>query len=357
MFRAVPVIIFDNEQDAVNQSGIRTALVHLEWDENGFLRISAKGNPAYTELAQEDLLITANAVQRTAQLGRYRMLGVQLEMIARISMPIETGTSDISEYIAKKNENVGFDAVYLLTLVYAILLMVLINFTASYIVRAVIEEKANKLVEMLMVSVQPIALIVGKILASMCLVLIELAMLVCVVAIAWFARSRMLGMSAISALLAQSGLMQMFEGMEFVTAAVVLISILLAYFLFSLLAGLAGVRCSNMEKVESANMSVVMAVLFVYIVSISTTALPESAAVVLLLLPVVSAFIAPVRCFMTGNIGFGVLCTSWAVQVCCIAFLTIVCHRVYDILMMHRGAKVGWKDMIALIGSKGEEEA
>ena len=51
------------------------------------------------------------------------------------------------------------------TYAYTMAVMFLCVFSSSFIVRSVVEEKASKLVEVLMLSVRPLALILGKILA------------------------------------------------------------------------------------------------------------------------------------------------------------------------------------------------
>ena len=60
---------------------------------------------------------------------------------------------------------------FLIGFVYAIVAFMLVSMSVSYVVRAVAEEKSSKLIDQLMVSVRPLALIWGKILAAMCVVL------------------------------------------------------------------------------------------------------------------------------------------------------------------------------------------
>ena len=50
---------------------------------------------------------------------------------------------------------------------YSIFVLMLCTFVSSYIIQKVIEEKASKLAELLMVSVKPLAMLLGKILAVM----------------------------------------------------------------------------------------------------------------------------------------------------------------------------------------------
>ena len=47
---------------------------------------------------------------------------------------------------------------------YAIVVLMLCLFSSAYVVRAIAEEKSSRLVELLMVSVRPLALLLGKVL-------------------------------------------------------------------------------------------------------------------------------------------------------------------------------------------------
>lgn len=70
-------------------------------------------------------------------------------------------------------------------------------------------------------------------------------------------------------------------------------------------------------------------------------------AAVVSLCPVTSMFCAPVR-YIIGDIGFGMLALSWAIQLAVILALAYVCARIYRALMMYRGNRMklsGWITM------------
>ena len=70
------------------------------------------------------------------------------------------------EYFASDQE-ANWETGYWTQMIYSILVLMVSIFSVSYIVRAVVEEKSSKLVETLLVSIRPLALILGKILAVM----------------------------------------------------------------------------------------------------------------------------------------------------------------------------------------------
>ena len=88
--------------------------------------------------------------------------GEQVELVnSAFSVQVVTE----SEYFSR--ESIAFETKFAVQYVYSILVMLISIMSASYIARAIVEEKASKLVELLMVSVRPLALILGKILAVM----------------------------------------------------------------------------------------------------------------------------------------------------------------------------------------------
>ena len=82
-----------------------------------------------------------------------------------------------SDYLDQKNgtESIGFDANFAIQYGYSIVVMILCLLSASFIIRCIVTEKDSKLIELLMVSVSPLALLLGKILAVMTYVLIMIA--------------------------------------------------------------------------------------------------------------------------------------------------------------------------------------
>ena len=345
-------------------SGPDTAVVTASFDQDGALRVSAANGPD-SSLETYDLSLAAESVRAAIQEARIAALGADEDALARMSnaRPQVLTAEEYYESLQPASDDVEEDSVdsnasYMITYIYAILVMILVNFSASYIVRSVIEEKASKLVEFLMVSVKPMALITGKILASMCLVLIELVVLVGGVVLSWWISVHVFGMSAISELMTSFGVGEALVNMGAGLIAVVIVSILLAYAVYSLIGALSGVSCSSMEDMQSANGTVVMAVMIGYIVSVATSFVTgHTASTVLSLLPVISAFIAPVR-FAMGQIGLGVLLASWAEQLAVIALLALLCRKVYATLLMQRGSRVKFRQILTIARQeKGGESA
>jgi ABC-type Na+ efflux pump permease subunit len=249
----------------------------------------------------------------------------------------------------------NFTARFTVSYAYSILVLVLVMFSTSYIVRAVLEEKASKLVELLMVSVKPLALIAGKILASMCLVVIEMGLITASVFGASLVAKYALHTNAIVNMFSASGALSALSQLNAFAIVVVIVSILLGYFTFSIIAGISGASCSDMEDMNKANMAVVLTAMFGYLASTVFMSFDsEAVALVTSLVPFLSIFVAPAR-YLLGDISAAVLAGSWAIQLIIIALMTGFGRRVYATLIMHRGERIKFRQLFSI--AKGGERA
>ena len=262
----------------------------------------------------------------------------------------------LEEYLSPdvKDEKTQFSARFTLAYVYAMVLMMLVMFSSGYIIHSVLEEKASRLVEMLLVSVRPMALILGKVLAGMCLVTGQ----VCLLALGgWGAlevAKAFLGHTDLARMLAETGVLSALSHLNAGTLAVFAVSMLLGFFTFALLGGLSGACCSRMEDMGSANTAVVFTTLVAYLASVVTAAFEGVPVVVCSLIPFVSVFTAPVK-LLGGEISFWVVAVSWLLQGAVAAELALLCRRVYPRLILQNGPRVKWAQLVRM--AKGGEGA
>ena len=262
----------------------------------------------------------------------------------------------LEEYLSPdvKDEKTQFSARFTLAYVYAMVLMMLVMFSSGYIIRSVLEEKASRLVEMLLVSVRPMALILGKVLAGMCLVTGQ----VCLLALGGWGALEVakvfLGHTDLARMLAETGVLSALSHLNAGTLAVFAVSMLLGFFTFALLGGLSGACCSRMEDMGSANTAVVFITLVAYLASVVTAAFEGVPVVVCSLIPFVSVFTAPVK-LLGGEISFWVVAVSWLLQGAVAAGLALLCRRVYPRLILQNGPRVKWAQLVRM--AKGGEGA
>ncbi len=275
--------------------------------------------------------------------ARYEALGVSPMQVGIALAPISTSAMSEEDYRGTDEgdtsaRQVGGSA-------YSILIFMLVSFSTSFIVRAVVQEKSSKLVELLMVSVKPLALITGKILAAMCLVA---AGMLCSGLGLVLARTAMklLGKGGS---MTTAGIGSLLQGLNGVGIPVVLVSVLLGYISYAIIAGISGACCSTESESDNASSGAMLISMVGYMAGMATAWMKAGTAIrILCLIPFISVYIAPSR-FLLGDIGFGWLALGWLFQAIVALLLVKLCAAVYGALMIHRGERVKPRQILAMM--------
>ncbi|MBR4209390.1 MAG: ABC transporter permease [Lachnospiraceae bacterium] len=251
-------------------------------------------------------------------------------------------------------EEIDFDGRFAVQYVYGILVMILSLFSTTYIVRTMIEEKASRLIETLLLSVKPLALIFGKILAVMTYVV----MVIVISGVGMFLSGKITpfitGKEAANPLGLFIGGQMDLMNIHTSTFLILIVSLLLGYLTFAMIGAIAGSSCAEMEDVEQANLAATWIVLIGYLgATVSSSFDGRSMGIVFSLIPIVSIFTAPVQ-YVLGNISLPILLLAWALQAVLIVILTFFCARVYKGLILYRGGRMKFRDLIKIAGSSGE---
>ncbi len=303
---------------------------------------------AYTgensEVTQSEARNLAASCASLLEEARYAALGVSPIQMGVALAPVSTSVMSEAEYRDTEEDDdssarqVGGSA-------YAILIFMLISFSTSFIVRAVVQEKSSKLVELLMVSVKPLALISGKILAAMCLVAAGMICSGLGLAISRMVM-RLLGKGSG---MATAGIGALLQGLTGLGAVVVLVSVLLGYLSYSIIAGISGACCSTESESDSASGGAMLISMVGYMAGMATAWMKAGTAIrVLSVIPFVSVYIAPSR-YLMGDISFGWLALGWLLQALVALLLMKLCAAVYGALMIHRGERVKPRQVLAMM--------
>ena len=262
---------------------------------------------------------------------------------------VESG--DVNKVLSNSegNEDVGFETSFAVEYIYAILLLMLTMMSSSFIIRAIVEEKSSKLIDLLIVSVKPLALLCGKILAMMTVVFGTLVLLASGIGLSTAVTNIFMDTAVIGGGLEGMGISLSMLNLGWGTAIIVLISLVLSYLTYAIMSGIAGASCSSMTDIEAATMSVTFTVLSSYIVSCVVAAVPNRiVAIVTSLVPFVSAFCAPVH-YVCGRIGLPILILSWLIQAAVVLCLARVGAAVYRDLIMYQGKRVRLREIFKMM--------
>ena len=321
------------DTDFSADAGEPDAVVTITGDETGYQAVVGSESAHAGELSQ--LAETARQAVRDACLQAAGLSSRQLE-----ALTASTGEEDSHED--------GFWVQY----GYSILAMILCLMSASYVIRAVVEEKDSRLVELLLVSVKPMALLAGKILAVMAFTFGWLLAMLAGFGVSCGLTAGLMGPGALqkqlSGLLAAVPRVQEDLWQAAGVLLVLLVSLGLGYLTMSLIGGVAGACCSGMEEAGEATGPVMLLTMAGYLASCVVGAVPSGpVAVFSTLCPVVSIFCAPVQ-FAGGNVSIWLVLASWVIQAAVIWGLLTLASRVYAGLIVHRGSRVKLRELMSM---------
>lgn len=322
------------DTDFSADAGEPDAVVTVTGDETGY-QVAVVGSESAHAGELSQLAETARQAVRDACLQAAGLSSRQLE-----ALTASTGEEDSHED--------GFWVQY----GYSILAMILCLMSASYVIRAVVEEKDSRLVELLLVSVKPMALLAGKILAVMAFTFGWLLAMLAGFGVSCGLTAGLMGSGVLqkqlSGLLAAVPRVQEDLWQAAGVLLVLLVSLGLAYLTMSLIGGVAGACCSGMEDAGEATGPVMLLTMAGYLASCVVGAVPSGpVAVFSTLCPIVSIFCAPVQ-FAGGNVSFWLVLASWAIQAAVIWGLLTLASRVYAGLIVHRGSRVKLRELMSM---------
>ncbi len=322
------------DTDFSADAGEPDAVVTVTGDETGY-QVAVVGSESTDAGELSQLAETARQAVRDACLRAAGLSSRQLE-----ALTASTGEEDSHEE--------GFWVQY----GYSILAMILCLMSASYVIRAVVEEKDSRLVELLLVSVKPMALLAGKILAVMAFTFGWLLAMLAGLGVSCGLTAGLLGpgvlQKQLSGLLAAVPRVQEDLWQAAGVLLVLLVSLGLGYLTMSLIGGVAGACCSGMEEAGEATGPVMLLTMAGYLASCVVGAVPSGpVAVFSTLCPIVSIFCAPVQ-FAGGNVSIWLVLASWVIQAAVIWGLLTLASRVYAGLIVHRGSRVKLRELMSM---------
>ena len=308
-----------------------------------------------------NLQALGNAVSAYFDQFKVQTLGITKEQLRSISADV-TGTVTLADAngnaIVKEDTSITSSQYWF---VYGILFIVMmINIMAStQIATSIVTEKSTKVIEYLLTSVRPLAIMVGKITAMLSAVLIQMITLILVVFVSNQVSGRLLQSNGKN-VLAEYLPKDILGNLNPINIGFALIVITLGMIFYAVLAGLAGATISKIEELnEGIKLVTFTNVIGVYIGLAAANVLMGNGDNVFVifayLFPLSSPFILP-GAILIGKVS--ILMTAIAILL--LVLFVIVLFRfvanVYETLIMHSGNKVKIKELfhISKSVSKGE---
>ncbi|MBR3539731.1 MAG: ABC transporter permease [Eubacterium sp.] len=220
-----------------------------------------------------------------------------------------------------------------LILGFCLIIMVVSSLSASYIISSVNEEKTSKLAETLLVSVRPMALLLGKVLGMLIFVAGTIVIGVLTSYIVDFLMHNVMKLD-MSGVTQQSGInLAIFTGYGAKGLAVFFVEIVIALLTFGVLSGIMGSACSKTEDQQNATTGVMMITMIGYLGCVMYFGMKSDMALLGSLIPPFSFFMAPVA-YIGGRISLGILLASFASQIAILIGLLVLGAKTYRNLLL-----------------------
>lgn len=301
--------------------------------------------------------------------AKRKAIEVTAEQYAFINQPVasvvefvnvdESGTVSIAP--KDKTEGISMQE-YGVLLTGIIVVMMVINLSGGQIANSIVTEKATRVVEYLMINVRPMALIVGKILASLLLVVIQMG----AVGVAFLLGKTVSGYLFDTAQTGdtESSISFFLERLSEITATrlmICIVVILIGVLFFCILAGLAGASVSKLDELaEGMKIYQMMMILGSY-AGIGVCVMQMIGGVnpmvlnVLCMIPISAPFILPMNMLM-GKIDIWVGFISLGLLFLMTAALFSFTAKVYESMIFYNGSVLKLKDIIQIAKNRRVEK-
>ncbi len=363
---AYPIKIHDvstEEADAkikeIENTAVKTVVSKISRGETGFVIQSSYsgGESGVSESTCGAVNVMLSSMLRSKYLQR---LGVPAEEITTVISDIRTSSARAGEAPVSMVQGLINSVVPMIS---SIVLFIFIFSYSQMVAQSVAIEKSSRIVEYLLTSIKPLALIVGKVLA-MCAVSLMQFFIIVISGSIGFVISIPFGIftkvgqlssqaAATSAGMEITGILDdirsAFANVDITVFIIMIVTFILGFLLFAGLAGLAGSSISKMEDLAPALQPIsiigVIGFYFAYFPQISGE--ENTMSILSRYLPISSPFILPSD-YMLSRIDMTEAIISIVILAVFDVLLVMLVAKVYENIILHTGNRLKLGDMLKM---------
>ncbi|MBH1942336.1 ABC transporter permease [Mobilitalea sibirica] len=297
--------------------------------------------------------LLGETIAKEFDIYKINVLGIKQEQLAMLHAEVETkvtltdvnGAPILEEDTSITNSEYWF--------IYGILIVILFvnSFASGQIATSIVTEKSTRVVEYLLTSVKPLAIIIGKILAMLSAVLLQMISMV-VILYASNKISTVLSGDTKESVLSRYLPENIFQNLNLMNIIVCFVLILLGLIFYGTLAALTGATISKLEEIsEGLTLFTVTNIVGAYLGLGAANVLMASGVngfvTFTFLFPLSAPFLLP-GAILTGKVSLGLAVGAIALQIIFIILLFWFVAKVYETLILHTGNKIKVKELIKL---------
>ena len=332
-------------------------LITLSRDESGSFYIKAYRPYSESIITEDDSDFLLYNLSTDFKEFKYSTLGLTEEQIEFADSSI-----NINSYIAGKQKSEGALVMStLLPMIISVALFMLIFTYGQMVAQSIATEKASKVMELLLTSIRPLAVVVGKVLAMGLVALFQVITIGITVALTFFISGSVVkdiaptpNISEITANVPDdiqteitSAISETFTNLNPLSIIMVIVVFILGFFFFALISAIIGASISRLEDLAQANQPLVLiGILGFYLAYFSSGIFSDAENIkattlqwVSWYLPISSPFALPSGILM-GYLSIPQALLAIAFLAICVLLFVLVVTKVYETLILHTGDRI-----------------
>ncbi|WP_044974721.1 ABC transporter permease [Ruminococcus sp. HUN007] len=300
--------------------------------------------------------------------SRLEKSGMTEDQISMMDSDIYTQTIDAKDISEDKDDD--FDAFTMSAVIfYSMIVMMIVLVSSQKIAVSLVTEKSSKVIETLLLTVRPLAIITGKIVGTMVVLILNAAIMLFCGMISGIITTAITAKKFSSVL--TEGLMNIQnsgDGVEIDAEAVsslnfdpvriiagigiIIITTVLAFVFYSIISGITGASCSSMDDLSNASSFIALSsVAGVYLAMGAAMANNPVLTEVSYLFPFSGIYTVPVH-FMFGKAGFSDVLILWGELILLTVFLFRFAAKIYHVLVYHNGERLKLRNLLEISKSQ-----
>ena len=320
----------DEIKTKIETGEIDCCLKFIKNDEGIVVDYYLESIASFGQIPQE-VLSSFSSIYKDIQISK---LGLSTEQLIELNTPFNVNTIETDENAAQGNQFV--------VMLISLGLFMAIHFFAYQVSSSITTEKTSKIMETLITSTKPTAIITGKTIGAGIVGLLQVVIIGVTAVISAIA---FLPEGALEGILDMSNITPLL-------AVVTVIYFILGYFLFAFLYALTGSTVSKPEDINSANSPIAFIEIAGFYLAYFSMMNPSSNINVLAsILPISSPFSMPFRVMM-GTATNTELLVSLLILVITIMLIAKISIKIYSSAILNYGTKLNLKDMLRLYKNK-----
>lgn len=331
---------------------------------------------AESKITTIDTGLFSDAVESYFYNVRMEQSGVSFKARNLINASINTNIVNESNISKEKDGDVN-QILSTVTIIYGCIIMFIVLLSSQQISTSIIIEKSSKVIETLLMSARPLAIVVGKITGMMVVMLCDFVLIIicAIFSLLLTVSTNDINVSDLKTKLiatvnavsaganpSEFTITSMTElniglGRIIIGIVIIILTTLLAYLFYSVIAGIAGASCKSMEDLTGASSFIsILTILGMYMSMALSFVNNKTYTSIIYLFPFSGIYTVPIH-FIFGKAAFSDILILWAELIILSVLLFKFAANIYHVLVFHNGERLKIKNLINISKSqKGQDK-